>query len=227
MCDACLMAMIEVASAIKDNVNILVASEEIELGTGYEYDKVLSPFSFYTPTNHEFAKHIVNTFGKTYSKITNDYTHSAIDLSKILNLENDIDQIAQLLIYGLENQQGRSVKETINLSKHKNYCTCFDEPTYIDLGHFLKNLKNNLSKLNLNAASKTTTFKNKLDRSINQALLSLNKAIIANVCGSNLKNATGLSIYFPELHIHKSYYDSDFAKNTNWLNFLIKYTKTI
>ena len=43
--DACLMGTVETAYAIKNNVDYLIASEEIEPGTGWNYKKLLNQLS--------------------------------------------------------------------------------------------------------------------------------------------------------------------------------------
>jgi len=42
--DACLMSTIEITNIIKKHADIMVSSQEVELGTGWHYDDVLSPF---------------------------------------------------------------------------------------------------------------------------------------------------------------------------------------
>ena len=49
--------------------------------------------------------------------------------------------------------------------------------------------------------------------------------IIENKVGSKLKNAQGVSIYFPEYSININYTKSPFALKNNWLSLLLKYIK--
>jgi hypothetical protein len=221
--DACLMSMIEVAYSLNDYAHIAVGSEEVELGTGYDYYKVLKPFLTNRLDPLHFAKHMVNAYKHTYSKITNDYTQSAIDLRCINDLKKNINNVALILIDGLKNQQGNSIKEYIKSSKHKNFCTHFDEPSYIDIDHLYVNLLNNIKKCRLQSSKDTESFKKSLTHALKEGRRTISKTIRANTVGSNLKNAKGISIYFPERHIHNSYYQSDFAADTHWLNFVMCY----
>lgn len=225
-CDACLMSMIEVASPLQNYVEYFVGSQEVELGTGYNYSTVLTPFATTSLDKTSFACHIVDAYTDTYNKITNDYTQSALDLSQITPLENNVTEISKTLINGLLNQKNKSVKEAIKLSKHKSFCTHFDEPTYIDLGHFFSNMLKNLPKCSLNSTNETNDFKNKLGQLLKDGIQLITNLVVANTVGSNLKNAQGISIYFPESNIHSSYSQSDFATNTNWLQFLITYQRS-
>ena len=222
-CDACLMSMIEVVSPLKEYVEFFVASQEVELGTGYNYQMVFTPFVSSFLDKRSFANHLVHAYQKTYSKITQDYTQSAIDMSQIHLLDQVIDQLAIILIDGLKKQVNGSVKSAIRLSKHKNFCTHFDEPTYIDFGHFCSNLQTNLANCHLHTTYETTVFKQQLSQNLQQALDILKNVVIANTAGRNLIHARGLSIYFPENHIHSSYRQSAFATQTHWLTFLTHY----
>ena len=123
-------------------------------------------------------------------------------------------------------QKGKTVKEAIRLSRHKKHCTRFKEPTYLDFGHFCINLQKNLAKCELNEENHTIAFKEKLSSALTQIKKNIDTVVIANLAGENLKRATGVSIYFPEFIIHKSYHRNAFATKTNWLSFLKKYLAT-
>lgn len=215
--DACLMSMIEVISFVKRYAHVMVGSEEVELGMGWKYDEVLLPFTK-TPLNtFDFASHIVNAYEKTYQSITNDYTLSAIDLNSVELLEKNIDYIAKLLIENLNNSQKSTIYHVIKESKNKLLCTHFDEPTYIDLHHFYKNLLSNLKK------SENIIHKNILLAKLEEGMHLIEQLVIANTVGKNLKNAHGIAIYFPERVIHNSYNEAIFLKSNSWGTLLSRY----
>lgn len=106
--DACLMADTQVAYELKDNANILLASEETEGATGWTYEPIL--------TNHmttalkdiqrdmrnridvspeEFAKKVVKECEKHQDDIE---TLSATDLTKMSLLKNSIDGFSKAII---------------------------------------------------------------------------------------------------------------------------------
>jgi Clostripain family len=215
--DACLMSMIEVSSFIKKYAHIMVGSEEVELGMGWKYDEVLSPFLKEKMDTPSFARHIVFAYDRTYQSITNDYTLSAINLDSIDLLEKNIDSVSKILIEGLEKQ--KSIFATvIKESKNKLLCTHFDEPTYIDLHHFYKNVSSNAKKL-INDSS----IKNNLLSKLDEGMQLIERLVIANTVGKNLKNAHGISIYFPERGIHNSYQEAAFLANNMWGTLLTRY----
>ena len=87
--DACLMSMLEVANLVKKYANIMIGSQEVELGTGWNYAQVLQPLSSGSMNNISFARHIVDSYKNSYHHITNDFTQSAIDPKKNHNLKQN------------------------------------------------------------------------------------------------------------------------------------------
>ena len=217
--DACLMSMIEVSCFIKKYAHVMVSSEEVELGMGWKYDEVLFPFLKDKLDTFTFARHIVAAYEKTYQTITNDYTLSAINLDLVELLEHNIDQVSKILIEGL-NKQKNFFAPVIKESRNKLLCTHFDEPTYIDLHHFYKNLASNIKK---NTSRDYASIKNNLLSKLNEGMRLIEQIVIANTTGKNLKNAQGISIYFPERGIHNSYQEAIFLTSNSWGSLLVRY----
>jgi hypothetical protein len=220
--DACLEQMIEVASFIKKHAHVMVGSEEVELGMGWNYEAVLFPFLTTKLDTFTFARHIIDAYDKTYQSITNDYTLSAINLDSIILLEKNIDNVSKLLIEGLKNQKiafSRVIKE----SRNRLVCTYFDEPTYIDLHHFYKNLSNNMRKLIIDGSSRDQQLKDALIAMLEEGIQLIEQLVIANTTGRNLKNARGIAIYFPERTIHSSYKEALFLATNSWGSLLTSY----
>lgn len=221
--DACLMSMIGIANIVKKYSTYMVASQEVELGTGYNYYKILFPFSQKSLDPEDFAKHIVSSYEETYNQITNDFTQSALNLAYIDALENNINKVATLLIESLKLQKNNSVIEAIKTSRHKLFCTHFDEPSYLDIHHLYVNLLTNLKRFVLdNPSDEKSTLKD-LKQTLDEGLLIISQAVIANKVGKNLTNAKGLSIYFPERRLHSSYSTTSFAQSNQWFSFLKLY----
>lgn len=220
--DACLMAMLEVADIVKKYAHYMVSSQEVELGTGYNYQTVLATLD-QAKENRAFAKNIVAAYDKTYERVTGDYTQSAIDLSLLGALETNVDAVAQLLIECIQNQKGTAVTEAIKTSRHKLLCTHFDEPSYIDLHHFFSNILSNLKLFTFGTPQPNLI--SMLRQKLQEGLALIDRAVIANVAGKNLKQARGVSIYFPERAIHPSYPRTNFATSNTWYAFLRSYLK--
>ena len=218
--DACLMSMVEIADIIKDYAHILVSSQEVELGTGWNYQNILAPFAQGTLEPISLAKHIVNVYEKIYGPHTNDYTLSAINLDAIQDLNNNINTISNLLITCLRTQKNMSAKKAINLSRSRKLCTHFDTPQYIDLHHFYRNLQTNLKFFAFNNEIEGARLIQTLNLKLDEGKKIIENIVLANVVGKNLSQAKGLSIYFPEQRIHNSYNITEFAKNNIWGQFL-------
>jgi hypothetical protein len=137
----------------------MVGSQEVELGAGWNYKYILTPFGEKSFSADEFAAHIVACYQKTYSHITHDYTLSAVDLARLPALADSVNSTSSLLQNCLHNQLDKSVKTVLANCRAKGNCTCFDEPSYVDLGHLYKNI---LSKVNLFSLSTSTQIIDKL-----------------------------------------------------------------
>jgi hypothetical protein len=214
--DACLMSMLEVATLIKNYGNIMVSSQEVELGAGWNYQSILHPFMHGTMDPVTFSQHIVKSYEKTYNPHTNDYTLSAINLNHIEDLEHNLNTVAKILLSCLEIQKNNSVKQAIAVSRNRRLCTHFDTPQYIDLHHFYRNLQSNISLFACTNEQEGNRLKQLLHTKLEEGKSIIEKMVIENVVGRNLSQAKGISVYFPEQRIHPSYPKTLFAANNTW-----------
>lgn len=221
--DACLMSMIEIASIAKKYSKYMASSQEVEYGTGLNYDLTLRPFLSKNLTAKEFAQQIVIAYEQTYQKIINDYTYSALDLSSCEALEHNINIVARLLHEALLHQHNYSMSDIIRKCKSTQYCTCFDEPSYIDLAHFYNNLLQHLQHINLQNKYQEGEIQKQLQACLQQGLDIISNMVIENRVGQKLRKAQGVSIYFPEHSIAHNYLKSPFAISNNWSFLLAKY----
>lgn len=221
--DACLMSMIEISSIVAKHAHYMATSQEVVYGTGQNYELLFKPFLNKTLTSKEFAQHIVLAYEQTYQKIINDYTFSALDLSHSAALENNVDQVAKLLNQALSHQTNYSASNMLRKCKSTQFCTCFDEPSYIDLGDFYTNILKHIQHISLNNKSLEAELQNKLKSALEQGLTILSQLVIENRVGQKLSRAKGLSIYFPEHSIAYNYLKSPFAINNSWGFLLAKY----
>jgi len=224
--DACLMSMIEIGNLLKPYADIMCGSQEVELGTGWDYSKALAPFLKQTLSKKELAQNIVNMYAQCYTLITNDFTQSAINLEYLSELENIVHNIALLLSESLQKQILNSVKKSLWLSHSKAYCTSFDEPSYKDMHHFFCNLQKNLGQFQLTKKEDEKNIKTNLYALLEEGKLAIERTVLINRSGKNLSKAKGLSIYLPENKIHPSYQITNFATTNAWCSFLQNYIST-
>ncbi len=221
--DACLMSMIEIATIAKKYVQYMVGSQEVEYGTGWDYELALKPFLSKALPPADFAKHMVQAYEQAYYKITNEYTQSAIDLSLCDALEANISTVSNLLLQAFQTTNYAQTANILRKCKSTQYCTCFDEPSYIDLGHFYKNLLEHLQYLSIVDPVLKKELLEKLQQALTQGLFIIANCVIANKMGSKQAGAHGLSIYFPEHVLSQSYLKSTFALTNSWKALLSKY----
>lgn len=221
--DACLMSMQEIVYIVEPYADFMAASQEVELGTGLNYELVLAPFEREVLSPSDFTKHIAHSFYDTYQNITNDFCYSALDLSKTAALSKNIDTISLVLRNCITRQRDNSVINVLRTSRSKLTCTHFNEPTYLDLHHLYSNIQSNIRYFKFLDEREGAQLSESLFSLLEEGKYLMKQAVIANVTGKNLSRAQGISIYFPEKKMHPSYPYSPFAQHNNWANFLNHY----
>lgn len=194
--DACLMQMLEIAYFMTDDGKVLVGSEELEGGYGWDYDEFLGQLVA-NPTMGpaDLGTNIAKTFIEQP-----DLTQSAIDLSKISALADSVDSFAGAIMSsgGRDQSQIAGAGEaTLEFAESYNM-------GYIDLYHFAQ-----------------LVFEQDINHSLNtsatKVMNALEEAVIYHGHGySDYQNEHGLSIYFPEYDVAYGYSDLDFAIDTQW-----------
>ncbi len=224
--DACHMAMVEIASKLKPFSNYMVASEELEPGSGYNYKKLLSPFLSQTFLPVEFAQHAVHAYAEEYDYQLADYTQSAISLEHFKKAEEKLSLFAQHLVSLMETHKDY-VSFIKKIRRNEEETTEFCDWDYIDCLHFLTSISKKAFE-----KSKSNELQNMDRQSLltlstlaNDARRELQDSILANASGINLPFAQGLSIYFPEKNIHKSYQKTSFASTNEWPQLIATYLK--
>lgn len=97
--DACLMAMVETAYAMRDLADVLVASEELEPGNGWNYTKWAQPLvaAKGAMTGEALARRVVRAMAETYGD-TQDTTLSAVSLDQITTVSAALSKFATVAI---------------------------------------------------------------------------------------------------------------------------------
>lgn len=224
--DVCLMAMVEIACEVREHANLMIASEDNIWGPGWNYARILKPFTQNAiPKAEELAKTIVYEYAATYGPITQEYCLSAIKLDQFETLEHNISQVATLLLDIGEQSTHNSVFNALKASVNKMVCTHFDTPSFIDLHHFYQNLSTNLGRIQLSPTSEAYGLLTQLKRALSEGTQLISQLVIANTAGRSLSKAKGISIYFPTHTLHPGYDRSRFAKTNNWMNLLRYYLR--
>ena len=219
--DACLMACTETAWLVHEHADYMGASQEVVLGPGYNYFLVLRKLREQYVTPYQFLNHVIDMYKQTYHKITNDYTHSGFVLSEFKHLHATINDLAEHIQYGLKHQKYSSVKRAIHKSSAPRFCTHFDEPTHIDVDHFLENLYEQSGSITIDGDK--DAYITELRSRINACREAIKTVISENVAGPHFRHAHGVSIYCPQTIIHASYAKTEFARHNAWASLLKTY----
>lgn len=195
--DACLMAMTEVAYQIKDYADILVASEENEPNDGWPYDTILGQLvSYPTMTPNQLATDIVDSYVFSYT-VSDDVTQSAIDLSYMDTLANQLSAMALAIM-------SDTLTPSVNYINASTSSQYYDDWDFIDLNDFCNEV----------LAYSNSVFVKNIASNIQQTLSS---AVLRwAYYGYGVDKSRGLSIYFPYTAYDSYYNNTNFAQDTQW-----------
>lgn len=225
--DACLMAGSATAWLMSPYAQYMVASEETVAGDGFPYDKWLVPFAQGVTDCKVLTGTMLTSFNDYYSPLTQDYTASALQPSAIVDLSKNIDALAGLLNYALDQQIDLSVNDMIAAARDPKICLQFDEPSYVDLYSLYTNLLAGVPAITLADETKTAAVQKTLQAVLEDGIKLLNKLVVAKVNGTDFNGAGGLSIFFPEFlsdnPVYDSYLGTEFGKQSLWPLFLQTY----
>jgi hypothetical protein len=228
--DACLMAMFEISYQLKGLAKIIVASEQVEPGSGYAYDAILNPLTK-NPTAYDeknLANLIVNTYGSynTAAK-EHDFTASAFDMNYVDLLKANIDTFI-LNVTACKKLDALHIKKAVVTARQK--ALSFYYVDYIDLYTFYQNMSIQVAMLRKQAktGSAYAVVLDTLAKTILQGMTLITNSILINKVGTADAVAKGVSIYYLDPSksasaIDSSYLATTFAQQSLWLSFIKEY----
>lgn len=208
--DACLMAMLEVASEMKGAVKYFLGSQELEPAEGWPYDKFLESIKSNLYKNPDVI----------LSKLTEEYkssyetggsqccskwiTLSALDMKHLSQIESAFKELTLSII-------NLSAEDRSKVHAASGYAQFFYGGGYMDLMDFLNQIKSQKTSIN------STLIKN--------IELVMKDLVVSNSVGAEYTKSHGVSIWYPRsrssLNAYaKRYSELNFNKNTNWVNAL-------
>ena len=181
--DACLMGMYEIAYQLRNQAQMLVASPEVEPGTGDPYDLILSDLIAKPQMNaSQLAQTITTRYSQSYANSRDTTTKASYDLAQMQQVHNELLKLAQLLSADFE-------QERINIQQAQQAALAFDQPGHLDLGTFLAAL-----------SSRTEQAAVKQQISRVQAVIRSSTTLGLNTTAQadpRYQNANGMGIYLP------------------------------
>jgi hypothetical protein len=210
--DACLMGMVELAYETQDDASVFVASEENIPGFGWDYTNLLRDLTEDPDMDaEELGVIAVDHYGAQFG-LASDQTLSAIDLTGMDDLSEDLDQLTGTImsegtpcdLSNLEDARSNSPTNPFGCTRYNP----FGIPEYRDLGQLLSRVASGSS------------ISDNISDDAEDALDSYDDLIIHNYSGDD--TATGLSIHFQQLglDLDGGYNSLAFAHETQWDEFL-------
>lgn len=229
--DACYMGGLEIATEVSKYADYMIASQELELARGWNYEKITEKANLGNISSAQLAKIIVNSYGEMYKGSSNIYTQSAIKLSDAEKMTMDLNQVIDAIEAAAREDKTFLIETIRNARKN---CLQFTAKVYIDLHsfyeHMLDIVESRLAQLSQSSqryrpkkagtSSGAQSSLENLVSTLKRAISGICNTVIENTCSNYLSRAKGVSIYFPLRGVDTSYEASFFARNSRWLNFI-------
>ena len=223
--DACLMGMIEIAAEIEPYAEYFVASEEFEFAHGWPYGALIEKLTTQAVTSKELGTHIVQAYEAYYLNRTSYFTQSCVDLSKINALKENVTLLAELLLAA---QKEDPIRMKLFIQQARCQTLSFSLSDYVDFHSFYQELLkvtqyavNNPQNKTISIPRINPTILKTIEKILIQGMTLLKEAVVANTAGRYLARASGLSLYFPQKNLDKSYALTTFAQTVpHWPNFV-------
>ena len=182
--DACLMATVETAQAVMPFARYMVASEELEPGSGWDYE-VIGRFLAENPQagGAELGRAIADGFLASNIRADDEAitTLSVTDLGKLPALAAALD-LAGWQMYRAMASGGSQLKAIVRgIHRAENYGGNTPEEGYtnmVDVGSMMLGIRDAVPEAG-------------------QVLLALHEAVVYKVAGSARRGSHGLSVYYP------------------------------
>jgi hypothetical protein len=207
--DACLMNMLEVDYQVRDTCRLVVGSQETEPGDGWPYDAVLARL-VEDPgmAKEELAQIIVETYVSFYQA---NYpglpvTQSALSLGGIEAVAEKVNTLAHALMGSMTDRGTLGL-----LFGALRSAQSFTDRDYVDLGHFCQLLAEADPQGEVGAAAQGA---------FDLLTGGTSPLIASGHHGSQVANASGLSIYLPARLLSPLYGQLEFARHYAWDEFL-------
>jgi cyclophilin family peptidyl-prolyl cis-trans isomerase len=209
--DACSMAMAEVVHALRDHADLIIASQETEGGSGYDYLTAFDELAARpdTVTLEEVSAGIVASYQAQYqgSPFFQD-THSATSVSRLTASGTGLVAALRSFCDAALNPSLPPGDWTSMINARTRAASFFEKPEYRDLGQFLTHVG-------------TTAANTTLRNAALNARAALQNAVISKT--ADQRAMEGLTVYFPAVGAVRTDYisrNSSYLAATRWGEFL-------
>lgn len=182
--DACLMATLEVASHVQDLADVMVASEELEPGHGWDFASLEVLRDRRDVGAAGLAVELIDTYAAQAAEFKTDtkITLSALDLAGITELEGALEDLAEVLSEG-------DISVLSALAAARQAALAFGTNPDPSLASNLLDLGSLMEEFLMMETS--------IGPEIEAVLAALDETVIYEISGPATRRATGVSVYFP------------------------------
>ena len=226
--DACLMANFEVAHTIAPSAKVLIASEELEPGNGWNYTPLLASLVANPKVDGAtFGKQAADTFNSYYNDPSKKSTEglgvtlAVVSLDKIGAVETAVNALGEKCDHSLK-ATGRDA--WIKLAEAHAGAEEYGSNGRGEAGLSVFDLKDLAEHIQHEAPDPETAA------AAGQVVSAVSDAVLYKVHGSGRPQANGLSIFCPPdgETLQKAepirYSETSFGKSSAWATFLADYT---
>ena len=207
--DACLMSMLEIDYQVQHLCQVAVGSQENEPGDGWPYGAIIRKLTADPDMTAEMlGRVIVQEYDLSYrvNQPNVPVTQSAIGLSRLEPVAGAVGQLGDTLLAHMSDRATMGI-----VFNALRFAQSFSDRDYIDLGHFCQLLAADDAGGAIGAAA----------QSVVDLLVEDGSPVIAEAHhGSEVEDASGLSIYLPTRVVSPLYRDLEFAQKHGWDDFL-------
>ncbi|HHD81599.1 MAG TPA: hypothetical protein ENK82_07850 [Campylobacterales bacterium] len=180
--DACLMSMLEVVYQLRDHAELVVGSEELEPGNGWDYTAIITYLAQNpTASNEEISQKIIESFISSYSDPSLKLTLSAMRTANLELLSQRLNDFA-LAILKNEERIRRAFLAIVDDTQTFDYAN--NEQIYRDLKHFVLLIKENYDD------------NEEIVESADALITAIDELVVMNQT-ANFTDAHGVSVYLP------------------------------
>ena len=233
--DSCMMSMAEIGYELRHYVKYMVGAEGFEPNTGWPYERIMSDILTRPEMRpEELVLKIITKYIDYYTDFLpagRSVDQSACDLSRFDDLAPKVKNLAAVLSESLNDPE--SLRQIVlahweaQSYKEDQYVDLYDFCDLLDRGPQEGKRPGTGSKVMRDCVvAKAITD---ACREVKQVLAGDEakgiKPLVLKSCysGPAVQYSHGLSIYFPWSQVIDSYKDLEFANDTDWKDFLVKY----
>jgi hypothetical protein len=211
--DMCLMAQLETAYEVAPLADVMVASQAVEPGEGWPYDRILPAFGKGTLGSRRLAAQIVDAYRAFYeSRQEHVATQSAIDLSAVSDVVKALDGIANKIAAKVPEawpQISRSLFFAESYSDRTDIRKAAEALSSADLLDTLKRLRLALPEF-------------PAQQEFADLVTAMDRAVLANYASARHRLSHGLAFYAPVTgrQFNAAYETTRLARESAWPRLL-------